>query len=115
MLDFVGAEDILTTDRNFREKVVDPYRHFSDDAEENGYHQISFWLRRIALLRKDRITGNQMIPLLRSAENVSGVIPSSFRTSTVCSPNRGAGRRTWQGVELSLTGNPVIRTLPYPG
>ncbi len=39
----------------------------------------------------------------------------AFRTSSVCSPRRGAARRTDPGVAESLTGTPIVWNLPVTG
>ena len=46
---------------------------------------------------------------------ISAASPSSASTSSVWAPSSGAGSRTRHGVAPSFTGNPVIRTGPWPG
>ena len=43
------------------------------------------------------------------------LIPNSASTSAVWAPSSGAGWRTAHGVPESFTGNPTMRTGPWPG
>ena len=51
----------------------------------------------------------------RSARIISGLRPSSHKTSSVCCPRVGAGRRICPGVRDSLTGRPRALVSPAVG
>ncbi len=71
-----------------------------------------YYPKIVTALWERLIQDNQIMPFVFNSLICSGEYWRLVKISMVCCPNCGAGRRTFAGVWLILTGNPRVFTFP---